>query len=401
MTEVRRSATAAASERIASLDALRAGALFLGVVLHSLMSVGTIGWVVTDDSRVPVADAIINGIHVFRMPLFFALAGYFARGSLARRGPRRFAADRAKRILAPLVALWPVAVLPVIVVAIAFAITHPDVPTTPPSDDPLAIATPAHLWFLWSLTQLYVLLLLASWLLLKVTSAEQRERVSDALARVLTGPAAPLWAAIPLVAALWLQPSGIVGPATLRPELPATLAFGGAFGVGWCWAGAADALDRLRRGWQLHLAGAIVLTGMCLIIGVPAPGQSSLLGLLTTLVAYPLATWLWVYGLVGFAATWLRAPRTGVRYLAEASYWVYLTHLGWVCLLQFAVADLAWPWPVKVLLVLAGTMVATLSTYHLLVRSTPIGRWLNGRTYPYRTPPAGSSVPTELTEASR
>ena len=63
MTEVRRSATAAASERIASLDALRAGALFLGVVLHSLMSVGTIPWVVTDDSRVPVADAIINGIH--------------------------------------------------------------------------------------------------------------------------------------------------------------------------------------------------------------------------------------------------------------------------------------------------------------------------------------------------
>ena len=117
----------------------------------------------------------------------------------------RFAADRAKRILAPLVALWPVAVLPVIVVAIAFAITHPDVPTTPPSDDPLAIATPAHLWVLWSLTQLYVLLLLANWLLPKVTSAEQRERVSDALARVLTGPSAPLWAAIPLVAALWLS----------------------------------------------------------------------------------------------------------------------------------------------------------------------------------------------------
>ena len=140
------------------------------------MSVGTIAG---RDGRLRAGgDAIINGIHVFRMPLFFALAGYFARGSLARRGPRRFAADRAKRILAPLVVLWPVAVLPVIVVAIAFAITHPDVPTTPPSDDPLAIATPAHLWFLWSLTQLYVLLLLASWLLLKVTSAERRERVS-------------------------------------------------------------------------------------------------------------------------------------------------------------------------------------------------------------------------------
>ena len=31
-----------------------------------------------------------------------------------------------------------------------------------------------------------------------------------------------------------------------------------------------------------------------------------------------------------------------------------------------------------------GSVAATLLTYQVLVRATPIGRWLNGRTYPTR-----------------
>ena len=126
--------TSVPPHRLPSLDALRGFALLLGVVLHSLMSLSTIPWVVTDVSRTPVADALVGWIHLFRVPLFFALAGYFARAALARKGPRGFAADRGKRILLPLLVFWPVAVLPVIVVAIAFAITHPQLPAAPPSE---------------------------------------------------------------------------------------------------------------------------------------------------------------------------------------------------------------------------------------------------------------------------
>ncbi len=388
-------------ERIASLDGLRAFALLLGVVLHSLMSFGTIPWVVTDVSRSPIADAIVGWIHMFRMPLFFALAGYFARTSLARKGPSAFALDRAKRILAPLVVFWPIGVLPIIVVAVAYAITHPELPAAPPSDDPLAIATPAHLWFLWSLTQIYAMALLLAWLLPKVTPAGLLRTGSRTLARALTGRLAPLWAAIPLAFALWLQPTGIVGPATLRPELAATIAFGGAFGVGWCWAGTSDALDRIRRSWMWRLALAVTLTMPCLILGVPAAeaGRSPLL-LALTLVAYPLASWSWVLGLVGLAATHLRQPRPVVRYLADAAYWTYLTHLGWVCALQFVLAGLAWPWPIKAVAVLVAAMAASLGTYHFLVRSTAIGRWLSGRAYPFRWP-FQRAVPSPLPEASR
>lgn len=390
-------------ERIASLDALRAFALLLGVVLHSLMSFGTIAWVVTDVSRSPIADAIVGWIHMFRMPLFFALAGYFARASLARKGPSAFALDRAKRILAPLIVFWPIAVLPVIVVAIAFAITHPELPAAPPSDDPLAIATPAHLWFLWSLTQIYAVAVFLAWLLPKVTPSGVLQTCSRTLARALTGPLAPVWAAIPLALALWLQPTGIVGPATLRPELAATIAFGGAFWVGWAWAGTPDALARIERGWKARLVGAAALTVPCLILGAPAAdqaGRSPLLALLT-LVAYPLAAWLWVLGLVGLATTHLRQPRVGVRYLADAAYWTYLTHLASVCGFQFLLAGVPWPWPVKAAVVLVAAMAASLMTYHFLVRSTAIGGWLNGRAYPFRWPFQRRAVASPLPEASR
>ena len=372
--------------RLPSLDALRGFALLLGVVLHSLMSLSTIPWVVTDVSRTPVADALVGWIHLFRVPLFFALAGYFARAALARKGPRGFAADRGKRILLPLLVFWPVAVLPVIVVAIAFAITHPQLPAAPPSDDPLAIATPAHLWFLWSLSQFYLVLLAAHWLIPRIVPLALRERCSVGLGRAFTGPLGPLWAAVPFAVALWLQPSGIVGPATLRPELPASIAFGGAFWVGWCWGGVAHAPNRLRRHWPARLAAAAVLTIGCLIVSAPAAPSSgdSPAVLIATLVAYPLAAWLWVYGLVGVAVTYVHRERPVVRYLADASYWVYLTHLGWVCTLQLALADLGWPWALKFVVILGGSLAATLLTYQVHVRATPIGRWLNGRTYPSR-----------------
>ncbi|MCW3159238.1 acyltransferase family protein [Micropruina sonneratiae] len=373
-------------QRLFSMDALRGLALLLGVVLHSLMSLGTIPWVVTDVSRTPAADAIVGWIHMFRVPLFFALAGYFARSALARKGPRGFAADRGKRILLPLVVFWPVAVLPVIVVAIAFALTHPQLPAAPASDDPLAIATPGHLWFLWSLTQFYLVLLAVQWLIPRIVPLAVRERCSAGLGRAFTGPLAPLWAAVPFAVALWLQPTGIVGPATLRPELPASIAFGGAFWVGWCWGGAADALNRIRRHWLARLAVAAVLTIGCLVVGAPSASSwgASPAMLMATLVAYPVAAWLWVYGLVGVAVTYLHRESPVLRYLADASYWVYLTHLGWVCTLQLVMADLAWPWPLKFLVILGGSLAATLLTYQVLVRSTRIGRWLNGRTYPVR-----------------
>ena len=94
-----------ASHRFHALDATRAFALLLGVGLHSAMSF-FLPIPAQDASQSTALAVTFYTIHVFRMGLFFAIAGFFARMLLHRRGTRGFVADRARRIGVPMIAGW-------------------------------------------------------------------------------------------------------------------------------------------------------------------------------------------------------------------------------------------------------------------------------------------------------
>ena len=74
--------------------------------------------------------------------------------------------------------------------------------------------------------------------------------------------------------------------------------------------------------------------------------------------------------------------RTVRRYLADASYWIYLAHLPLVMALQVAMSRVQWPWFVEFALTLAVAMALLLISYDLFVRNGFIGAWLNGRRKP-------------------
>ncbi len=106
---------------------------------------------------------------------------------------------------------------------------------------------------------------------------------------------------------------------------------------------------------------------------------------------YTLAVWTWTLGLVG-VATALRvreSPRW--RYLADASYWMYLVHIPLVWGLQLWM--MKWPlsWMVKYPLIPAITVTVLLLTYRYLVRGTFVGVLLNGRGLPHLARAHGSS----------
>ena len=89
----------ATGERLHALDALRASAMLLGIVLHAATSliVTPIPWIVHDVSRTYAFDAMLGAIHGFRMPLFFFLGGFFAHLLYKRDGPAAFLRGRAMR----------------------------------------------------------------------------------------------------------------------------------------------------------------------------------------------------------------------------------------------------------------------------------------------------------------
>lgn len=94
----------------------------------------------------------------------------------------------------------------------------------------------------------------------------------------------------------------------------------------------------------------------------------------------------------GFALRFLKDESRARRYVADASYWVYLVHLPIVMALQVAVGR--WPlhWSIKFPLVVTATLALAFVSYHFLVRSTFIGGILSGRKYPRRRDPAATSV---------
>ena len=101
--------------RYHDLDALRAFAMLLGLVLHALISFMPVPfWPAQDIKQSPeLYGMILSLIHGFRMPLFFFLSGFFTMMLWKKRGPGKLTSNRAMRILLPLVIgtilIWPLA----------------------------------------------------------------------------------------------------------------------------------------------------------------------------------------------------------------------------------------------------------------------------------------------------
>lgn len=93
-------------QRYHDLDFVRAAAMLLGLLLHVcifFMPPEMYFWGSGDYSGDILNAQFLNFIHLFRMQLFFLLAGFFAELVVDRKGLSTFVLDRLKRILLPFV----------------------------------------------------------------------------------------------------------------------------------------------------------------------------------------------------------------------------------------------------------------------------------------------------------
>jgi len=98
MTEPTSSKTIA---RRHDLDALRAVAMLLGIVLHGLMPFMPGLSVIRDTQTAGWVWILFLGIHGFRMPLFFLVSGFFTAMLWQKRGVQSMLRQRSVRILLP------------------------------------------------------------------------------------------------------------------------------------------------------------------------------------------------------------------------------------------------------------------------------------------------------------
>lgn len=385
----------ATQSRLPALDAVRAFALLLGVVLHLSMSwlpYAQFFYITHEAQPAPALAATFYLIHAFRMLVFFLLAGLFGRLLLQRLGSTAFLKDRLRRILLPLLVAWPL-VFAAIVAVVVWNVWLVNNGTLPEQSPPGPAFTPddfplTHLWFLWVLAWFYPLLLGLRWLGSRLDPRGRLLHLLDRLVKLLLWPGAVLLLALPLAFALHAQPQwfawfGIPTPdRSLYPNLPALLGYGMAFTLGWLLHRQLQQLELLRRwGWLHLLLGSAVLLGCLLWLGatpVLIPAARSTATLLYAL-AYAFAGFSISLGLIGVALRWLHRPSASLRYLADASYWIYIVHLPLVMAAQVLMSRLHWPWWLEYPLALVACLAVSLGSYALCVRHTRIGRWLAGR----------------------
>ncbi len=397
-------------ERLHGLDALRGGALLLGVVLHASLSFfPEQTWIVADDSRSIGAAAIFFAIHLFRMTAFFLIAGLFAHMMLARRGWLGFARDRLSRIGGPLAVFWAPVMAGIITALVWNAyvqgwVTPGAEPPPPPTYDwtnfPLT-----HLWFLWVLLIFYaaVLSLRAPFALLDRSGGWGR--MIDRLTGALIGPWTPVILAAPLAVALWLDPAWIPFFAVptpdegIVPDIAAFVGFGLAFGMGFLIDRRRDLFNRIAAWWPVFLGLATgsgvtawMLAGGPVIEPLVEPTvDKALAAAVTALAVYSSAL-----AAMGLCLRFLSGHSAWRRYLADASYWVYILHLPLVMLAQVWIQDWSGPWWLKLAGVSLGVLAICLITYELLIRHSFMGRLLNGRRIPWRgAAPDPVAVPAE------
>ena len=383
--------------RYHSLDVLRASALLLGIGLHATMSFlpgfRSVGWPIVDVSESTALAWVYFVVHIFRMTLFFLIAGFFARLLHSRLGTSGFCKHRLRRIGLPLLVSMLV-VMPLAIVPLVVAVrTHGGGGGAYAALRPEGGIPWGHLWFLYLLLVLYALLLAVRaagfWF---DRSGRGRQWLDQFIHRLTAWRLLPIALAAPLCVTLYLTPwwqewDGIPAPVTgFIPNLPAMLAFGSAMLVGWFLHRQQALLALLARDWTFYALVAAGATAVASLLISP-DAQLRIAGMspevrLVYASGYTLAIWSWCLALVGFAVRFHSGESAVWRYLADASYWLYITHIPVVWGLQAWMMDWPLSWAVKYPLILGITLGLLLLVYHHAVRGTFIGQFLNGRRIP-------------------
>lgn len=348
------------------LDFIRASMLLLGVVVHVAASFveGPAGaeWPYRDPNATPWAGIIVFAIHIFRMPVFFVMAGFFAALIQDRKGLIALARNRFFRIALPFGVGW-VLLFPIVNISFLVGIlrefgSDADAQTAKSAiavatlSNPWANPQPIHLWFLYDLLMLYVIALLIT-PLCRFAPASLRTFVAQGTHTLMQGRLRllrmPILVALTWLAMLPMQMPSIDTPKTFMPQWHVLVCYGFFFAVGWVMFLQRGMIESLQA-W----AGTRMICGVIALVvslalaaswfGSLFSGSDTASTIMQTLLLYSQASiaitvWLLIFGGVGLAERMMRRPSSIVRYICDSSYWIYLVHLPICVLVVVALRD--------------------------------------------------------------
>lgn len=371
------------------MDAVRALAMLLGIVLHA-----SIAYKLTPRTTWPSDDVVhsvffnylYSFIHSFRMQLFFLVAGFFARFLYLKIGRKAFVKHRIQRIVIPflggLIIIVPLTMLPFIYYH--YWSTHPGqtfmqaMPTI--AHGLLQWNGMAHLWFLYYLSVFYILMIIA--LLVNNEIRLGTNLVNWIYNKILVFPRN--YTLLLLIVPLFLV-SCLIEDLPIRsytgfwPDIPLWSYYAFFFTLGYIiHKFYVTRLDVFKKNAFLYsFIGLAIVPFIDQLYQIQHTDNSIQTFILIRLL-FSIQTVALVFGLLGLAIRFLSSENHTLRYISDASYWMYLIHLPLIAATQFWLIDSQIPPIFRFGIVNLVGIGIPLLTYALFVRYTAIGRMLNG-----------------------
>ena len=377
-------------QRIHSFDALRIAIAILVVVAHASQTFMTFDWWPSQviPSYLPnnthhVFDYIVVLIHPLGTTIFSLLAGFFANLIYSRNGPRKFFHNRVKRVLIPFILalflLTPLLALIFVHANFGYEISLNVFISLFLSFVFFKADTSMHLWFLYYLLYFYLIILLVG-PLFKRASKSISESIDDTFRYMIKSPFKPVVFALittilllPFNFDIWLVRLSFI------PNIPQLIYFGVFFIFGWLLYRQPELLEEFKKHALWYIVASILILPITFIAFNSLIAHNNTDIILKTAYSYSffLLKWLMVFGIIGIFVKYLNKPMKRVQNMANASYWLYLTHLPLLIYLRILVSDIQINIFLKFFFIVFTTVGVLLIIYHYFVRYTIIGKILN------------------------
>lgn len=348
-----------------SLDAARGILMMLGALIHAsnIYSVAN-GWLIHDGGGSYFFDLLVKCIHVFRMPTFFWISGFFCAMTFERSGSHGLVRKRLPRILIPLVVTW--ATLNIAQVCFLAWFRGEDVMQTLSDGVPIY-----HLWFL---VDLMLFILSASLILPILKNKSVLGEKLDTLTVFLTLIAATLMSFLISVAVRF---TGIAYEPILHLTTLFRLAsYAPFFIVGALMFGQ----ERLRQTFfRIPLAALIPALPLALAAQKLSHHQSIVVSEAAHLVEL-FMTWIIVSNVLRLFHDLVKKESPITRFLSDSAYTVYLFHHILVIVAGCFLMRYSFDSRLKFAIVCVSSIGISMLLHVILVRKNSIARLLfNGK----------------------
>ncbi len=392
-------------QRLYYFDHLRVLAVMLGIIMHTSIAFSTANfykWYIKTDHPSIIANYVVLFVHIFYMPMFFFIAGFFGYQMFKKYHWSGLIKNRFYRIAVPFFILMLILIpihtqdvfYSIIIQNLSKGITIPQGPglLSWMMNEFSKLYQAGELWryynndnaywFLYYLLIYYVVILILEFIIslsTKIISPKIQQMVHVIFTAIYLNPliiGMILFYILSYSLTWYLDISY-----KFHSPLHILFFYGVFFGLGW-FMHRYNSIEVCSKHCRIYM----LLTLMIILPTYYYFYRYSTDYGNTHFTVYKIIC-LWLYAMLasfltfsstGLTMQYFNKPNKVINYLAESSYWLYIAQIPIVVLAQDVFIKMPWPNIMQYLCVLSLTLIILLILYRFMVRHTWIGQMLNG-----------------------